>query len=175
MPGKNADAAWEKGFYCPKCPTCGQPNFTKDPVAGSGRECVSCHTPIKRLSWRKTLEPRMGFCAEKEARPVPMHRPEHDFKTDDYYIGDPHRNLIAKQIFEVNGQTLQIESTSNDSLVVIGQTDYKVCPACGYASETGIPLEQKNSRGYRCVNKEGNSAEYRLSHDFKTDVAKLPL
>ena len=67
MPGKNADAAWEKGFYCPKCPTCGQPNFTKDPVTGSGRECVSCHTPIKRLSWRKTLEPRMGFCAEKEA------------------------------------------------------------------------------------------------------------
>lgn len=173
MPGKNADAAWEKGFYCPKCPTCGQPNFTKDPVAGSGRECVSCHTPIKRLSWRKTLEPRMGFCAEKEARPVPMHRPEHDFKTDDYYIGDPHRNLIAKQIFEVNGQALQIESTSNDSLVVIGQTDYKVCPACGYASETGIPLEHKNSRGYRCVNKEGNSAEYRLSHDFKTDVAKI--
>lgn len=98
---------------------------------------------------------------------------EHDFKTDDYYIGDPHRNLIAKQIFEVNGQALQIESTSNDSLVVIGQTDYKVCPACGYASETGIPLEHKNSRGYRCVNKEGNSAEYRLSHDFKTDVAKI--
>lgn len=92
---------------------------------------------------------------------------------DDYYIGDPHRNLIAKQIFEVNGQALQIESTSNDSLVVIGQTDYKVCPACGYASETGIPLEHKNSRGYRCVNKEGNSAEYRLSHDFKTDVAKI--
>ena len=173
MPGKNADAAWEKGFYCPKCPTCGQPNFTKDPVAGGGRECVSCHTPIKRLSWRKTLEPRMGFCAEKEARPVPMHRPEHDFKTDDYYIGDPHRNLIAKQIFEVNGRALQIESTSNDSLVVIGQTDYKVCPDCGYASETGIPLEHKNSRGYRCVNKEGNSAEYRLSHDFKTDVAKI--
>lgn len=173
MPGKNADAAWEKGFYCPKCPACGQPNFTKDPVTGSGRECVSCHTPIKRLSWRKTLEPRMGFCAEKEARPVPMHRPEHDFKTDDYYIGDPHRNLIAKQIFEVNGQVLQIESTSNDSLVVIGQTDYKVCPACGYASETGVPLEHKNFRGYRCVNKEGNSTEYRLSHDFKTDVAKI--
>lgn len=47
------------------------------------------------------------------------------------------------------------------------------CPACGYASETGIPLEHKNSRGYRCINKEGNSAEYRLSHDFKTDVAKI--
>lgn len=83
------------------------------------------------------------------------------------------RKSVDTLIFEVNGQALQIESTSNDSLVVIGQTDYKVCPACGYASETGIPLEHKNSRGYRCVNKEGNSAEYRLSHDFKTDVAKI--
>ena len=115
----------------------------------------------------------MGFCSEKEPREVPMHRPEHDFKTDDYYIGDPHRNLIAKQIFAVNGQTLRIESTSNDSLVVIGQTEYRVCPVCGYASETGIPLDHKNVRGYRCVNQESKSAAYRLSHDFKTDVAKI--
>ena len=173
MPGKNADAAWEKGFYCPKCPTCGQPNFTKEPITGVGHECVSCHTPIKRLSWLKTLEPRMGFCAEKEPREVPMHRPEHDYKTDDYYIGDPHRNLISKQTFQVNGKVLQIESTSNDSLVVIGQTDYKVCPVCGYASENGIPLDHKTVRGYSCINKEGKNKDYRLSHDFKTDVAKL--
>ena len=58
------------------CPTCGQPNFTKDPVTGAGRECVSCHNVIKRFSWLKTLEPRMGFCAESEVRDVPMHRPE---------------------------------------------------------------------------------------------------
>lgn len=173
MPGKNASNAWEKGFYCPKCPACEQANFTKEPIDPSGRECVSCHTPIKRFSWLRTLEPRMGFCSEKEPREVPMHRPEHDFKTDDYYIGDPHRNLIAKQIFAVNGQTLRIESTSNDSLVVIGQTEYRVCPVCGYASETGIPLDHKNVRGYRCVNQESKSAAYRLSHDFKTDVAKI--
>lgn len=49
------------------------------------------------------------------------------------------------------------------------------CPACGYASETGIPLEHKNTKGYRCINREGTSTEYRLSHDFKTDVAKSPL
>ena len=115
----------------------------------------------------------MGFCAEKEPREVPMHRPEHDYKTDDYYIGDPHRNLISKQTFQVNGKVLQIESTSNDSLVVIGQTDYKVCPVCGYASENGIPLDHKTVRGYSCINKEGKNKDYRLSHDFKTDVAKL--
>lgn len=173
MPGRNVDAAWEKGFYSPKCPTCGQPNFTKEPISATGRECVSCGTIIKRHSWMKTLEPRMGFCAEKEVLDVPMHKPERDYKTDDYYIGDPHRNLIAKQTFDVNGQILQIESTSNDSLVVIGQTGYNVCPICGYASEGVIPLEHRNTGGYLCINKEGKGSEYRLSHDFKTDVARI--
>lgn len=173
LPGKNTETAWEKGFYCPNCPTCGQPNFTKEPVTNAGRECVSCHNVIKRFSWLRTLEPRMGFCAENEVRDVPMHRPEHDYKTDDYYIGDPHRNLISKLSFQVNDQLLQVESTSNDSLVVIGQTGYKVCPVCGYAKEEGIPLSHKTMRGYICTNNEGKGIEFRLSHDFKTDVAKI--
>ena len=173
LPGKNAGHSWETGLYCPHCPSCGQPNFTKEPIPSEGRECVSCHQIIKRFSWRKTLEPRMGFCAEKEDRPVPMHRPEHDYKTDDCYIGDPYRNLIRAKSFSVNGQTVRIESTSNDSLVVIGQTDYRVCPVCGYAKEQGIPLQHPNMRGYTCVNQEGKGTDYLLSHDFKTDVAKI--
>ena len=36
-----------------------------------------------------------------------------------------------------------------------------------------IPLEHKETKGYRCINREGTSTEYRLSHDFKTDVAKI--
>ena len=173
MPGKNAEMSWEKGFYCRECPFCGQPNFTKDPVGATGRECVSCHTIIKKYAWLKTLEPRLGFCAEKEVHEVPMHRPEHDYKTDDYYIGDSHKNVISKLSFTVNEQSLLIESTSNDSLVVIGQSPYKVCPICGYASETGIPLKHKTPNGYTCVNQEGKGQEYHLSHDFKTDVAKI--
>lgn len=173
MPGRNAENAWEKGWYCPSCPYCGQPNFTRDPVTGSGRECVSCHQVIPRLRWLKTLEPRMGFCAESKPRDVPMHRPEHDYKTDDYYIGDPHRNLIRKMRFTVNGQILQIESTSNDSLVVVGRTRYRVCPVCGYATDGELPKPHETSRGYPCLNKEGKGTEYLLSHDFKTDVVKI--
>lgn len=172
-PGKNTDISWEKGFYCPKCATCGQPNFTKEPISPLGRECVSCHTIIKKNQWLKTLEPRRGFLAEKTVREVPLQRPEHDFKTDDYYIGDPLRNVIKALKFSVNDQIVQIESTSNDSLVVIGQTSYKVCPVCGYANETVIPPNHKNANGYPCVNKEGKSNEYRLAHDFKTDVARI--
>lgn len=172
-PGKNAEASWEKGHYCRACPTCGQPNFTKDPITGQGRECVSCHTLIGRRFWEWTLEPRMGFAAEENAREVPLHRPEHDFKTDDYYIGDPHRRSINKLSFEINDKVLRIESTTNDSLVVIGQTPYMVCPVCGYAHESEVPLSHKNSAGYTCKNDQGTASEYRLAHDFKTDVARI--
>lgn len=172
MPGKNGDSSWEKGFYCEQCPHCGQPNFTKEPVTREGRECVSCHQVVKRRFWRDTLEPRFGFCAGKE-EPAPLRRPQRDYKTDDYYIGDPHRNLICKLVFQVNNQALEVESTSNDSLVVIGQKEYKVCAVCGYASDNGVIPEHRNARGYPCANKEGKGMEYHLSHDFKTDVAKL--
>ena len=176
MPGKNGDSSWEKGYYCYQCPHCGQPNFTKEPVTWEGRECVSCHQVIKKFFWQRTLEPRFGFCAESDALDAPLHRPQRDYKTDDYYIGDPQRNLICKLVFQVNGQSLEVESTSNDSLVVIGQNGYKVCAVCGYAEDSKkgeLPLKHKNMRGYPCLNKEGKGISYHLSHDFKTDVAKL--
>lgn len=173
MPNKTGESSWERGYYCPQCPSCGQPNFTREPITSAGRECVSCHRIIGYRYWRKTLEPRMGFVAEPEVRPVPMHQPERDFKTDDYYIGDPHRNLIQKRVFQVNDQILSIESTSNDSLVVVGQSAYTVCPVCGYATEGPLPLKHKNSNGFPCRNQDGKGTEYRLSHDFKTDVVRL--
>lgn len=173
MPGKAGESSWERGYYCPKCPSCGQPNFTREPITGQGRECVSCHGVIGYRYWRKTLEPRMGFIAEPETRPVPMHRPERDYKTDDYYIGDPHRHLIQRRFFQVDGQTLSMESTSNDSLVVVGQSTYKVCPVCGYATEGPLPPKHKTSNGKLCHNQDGKGTEYRLSHDFRTDVVRL--
>lgn len=172
-PGKNADISWEIGSYC-QCPSCGQPNFTKEPLV-KARPCVSCQKPIPRPRWRKTLEPRLGFCADVEKRdePVPMHRPEHDYKTDDNYIGDPQRNLLLEQEFYVNGNRVRIASTANDSLVVVGQTRFQVCPTCGYADPIKIKPGHKTPRGYPCPNKEGMGREYTLSHDFKTDVARV--
>lgn len=172
-PGKNAELSWEIGAYC-RCPSCDQPNFTKEPLR-TVRECISCHKPIQRLRWRKTLEPRLGFCSDisKRGEDVPMHRPEHDYKTEDNYIGDPQRNVLLEREFYVNGGRVRVASTSNDSLVVVGQTRFKVCPICGYADATGIPTGHRTMRGYPCPFKEGTEKEYNLSHDFKTDVARI--
>ena len=175
--GSNGSLDWEKGEYCESCPNCGELNFTKDYVGENGRECISCHNNIPKNNWKPTLEPRRGFIAALDRKPVPMHRPERDFKTNDYYIGDKQRNLISKLSFKVRGKTVDVESTTNDSLVVIGQTKYYVCPMCGYSSDEKI-TEHQNYNGFDCEytsenDKINGSKVYKLSHDFKTDVAKI--
>ena len=175
-PGRNMADAWERGYFCRECPQCGQANFTKELLDGK-RECVSCHTLIPKVRWSKTLEPRLGFFADLVVNEVPMNKPEHDYKTDDIYIGDPQRNILLEQEFYIDGNLLKIASTSNDSLVVVGQTEYRVCQVCGYAMDmgSGAPIgPHKNAHGYACPNSDGRSTkEFRLSHDFKTDVARI--
>ena len=166
--------SWENGFFC-QCPECQQPNFTKI-LSATGKECVSCHQIIKKRNWNKTLEPRLGFIAESKPEPVPMKRPEREYKSDDYYVGDTTCNRINKQIFECNGQKVEVESTTNDTLVVVVSTNYTVCPVCGYAVEGSSALfsiPHKTAAGYTCSLKEKPKGQFYLSHDFKTDVAKL--
>lgn len=170
--GKAAGSTWENGFYS-DCPLCGQRNFTKEFIPkGENRECVSCHKGIPQRKWHITIEPRLGFQAESEGQPVPLHRPERGYKTDDYYIGDPNRNVINRRIFRINGRKVVMESTSNDSLVVISRESYRVCPRCGYADDK-FPDTHKNGRGFLCEGESKDAKEYYLSHDFKTDVVKL--
>lgn len=172
--GSNPGNTWEIGNYCPVCPNCGQPNFAKGKIIGK-RECVSCHEPIPKTRWQETLEPRLGFYADVDAdQTVPLRKPEHDYKTDDIYVGDPQRNVLQEQEFYAQDRLLKVASTSNDSLVVVGRTEYQVCKACGYAHDIRIPDNHKNARGYRCPNTDGKATKkYRLSHDFKTDVARI--
>jgi ATP-dependent helicase YprA (DUF1998 family) len=175
MPGKNSQDGWERGMFsiCPD-PNCKQLNFTKDYIPKSGRECVSCHSNISFWRWSKTIEPRRGFLTDGKQQPVPMRRPERGHKTDDYYIGDPHSNTISKREFMINERNVLLESTTNDSLVVVGDTEFYVCPVCGYAEECRFPDQHKNARGYQCTYKSTDTTQkYRLSHDFKTDVAKI--
>lgn len=173
LPGKDNSSAWEEGFYC-ECPNCKEPNFsTKKLTRSAGAECISCGQKIPGIRWQRTLEPRRGFWTEGKPTPAPLRKPERDYKTSDYYVGDLQRKEIEKLRFEVNESVVQLESTANDSLAVVGMTAYSVCPVCGYASDTGIPPEHKDARGFVCRNKEGTHKDYRLSHTFKTFVAKI--
>ena len=174
IPGRNTGGAWETSYYC-ICPNCKEPNLSADPMTktnGYKVNCVSCGKPIPKGIWAATLEPRMGFMTEDNPKEVPLRKPERDYKTDDYYVGDIHRKEIKKIRFQTSEGDVELESTANDSLAVVGQTAYHVCQLCGYADENNFD-EHKNSQGFPCANKTGNNRVYRLSHTFRTDVAKI--
>lgn len=172
---KKDDNSWEIGHFsiCPN-QDCKQENFTKEDVS-QGRECVSCHKKIPKNAWKQTLEPRMGFIADLKTEEVPMKRPEREYKSEDYYVGDTSRNQIGKWVFEVNGHKVEVESTTNDTLAVIVKAEYAVCPVCGYATEgtAEFKIPHKTAFGYNCVCGKKPTKTFYLSHDFKTDVAKL--
>lgn len=173
LPGKDNSDAWNKGYYS-ICDNCKEPNYSFGRLTKrNGANCISCGKKIPGLRWSATLEPRRGFWTEGKPTPAPMRRPERDYKTEDYYVGDVQRKQIDKLRFEVNGMQVELESTANDSLAVVGLTTYRVCPVCGYATDNVIPMEHRNARGYVCSNKDGNGQEFRLAHTFKTFVAKI--
>lgn len=170
---------WEYGWYA-KCPNrnCEADNFYNDNDLREDFTCRSCGHKIVKIFWHKTLEPRRGFIAgnsgNDKPKPVKMRKPEKNYKTDDVYIGDPSRRIIDKRIFSINGNFLEIESTANDSLVVRTQTKFSVCRTCGYATGKGESYSRKhqNAFGSKCSN-EGAGFEFYLTHEFKTDVARI--
>jgi hypothetical protein len=133
---------WEYGWFA-ECPnsSCKSENFYSENVLRGNLTCRSCGEIIKKGFWHKSLEPRRGFIAGSygvdKPKPAKMRKPEKNYRTDDFYIGDPSSNLIEKRIFTVSGNKIRLESTTNDSLVVRTQTKFAVCGFCGYATGKG--------------------------------------
>lgn len=173
------DSGWEHGYYA-KCPYCEEMNFTQDIKARTvGVPCFSCGQIIGKRFWKQTIEPRLGFITEDpNGKPVPMHKPERDYKTDDYYVDDGKGMVLETHSFRIGEETVRLQSSKNDSLAVVGYGEHIVCPVCGYATDDGEPVlkeHHKNPRGYLCgYRAEGNRLPtYHLSHVFKTDVAAI--
>jgi len=173
------DTGWEYGYFA-VCPVCKENNFTKNPSARtSGSKCISCGHNIKSGYWRQTVEPRLGFIVENaNGQSVPMHRPERDYKTDDYYVGDGTRTVLLTRDFQVGNEIVRLQSTKNDSLAVVGLGEHVICPICGYATndgETVIEEKHKTPRGYECSYRANGRGltPVRLSHVFKTDAAAI--
>lgn len=155
-------------------------------------ECVSCHKPIAKGNWVEAVEPRGGFVAESKSEEVPMSRPEKIYHSQDSYIGDGKN--IDEQQFLVNGKTIMLRSSENDSIMVTSNTNFYVCLHCGFAygfhdiirDDTGkkdkdamksismqatsikVKKNHYNTHGYICDNKSFYARK--LNHVYKTDV-----
>ena len=177
--------------YLSKC-DCENMNYSKMPISTDGIPCAICGKELKNRDFYKSIEPRAGFIAEEDIKDVPLSSQERKYKTEAIYIGDKTAYPINKYNYEFENIKLEVESTANDSLVVISTDFFYVCPKCGYsiASDEVSKLKEYDYKGFGCGhienNKDGHKnpfgkgkcsntslTRYKLHHEFKTDVAKI--
>lgn len=177
---------WEE-VYIAECKneSCKTWNYRRTEPSRDGEKCISCQSVIKKAHWEKAIEPRKGFIAESKAAEVPLRKPDRSFKSEDYYIGDPQRQVMPKKTFLINGmQKLQMETSTNDSLMVVCKDNFFVCERCGYSisSVTGKNEKDFNSSAPSFEKKHtspwgkecnGKLWKRELCHAFKTDVVQV--
>ena len=177
---------WEE-VYIAECrnSSCKTWNHRKTEPSADGEKCISCQNIIEKVRWKKAIEPRKGFIAESKPKAVPLRKPDRSFKSEDYYIGDLQRQVMTKKTFLINGlNKVQMETSTNDSLMVVCKDDFFVCEKCGYAisSVTGKADKDFNSfaKTYEKKHdsswgKDCNGLLYKreLCHSFKTDVVQI--
>lgn len=182
---KTVGLGWET-VYIAQCdnPSCKTWNYRSKKPESSEEKCVSCHKNINQRSWKQAIEPRRGFVADDNPKDVTMRKPDKIYRSDDFYIGDIQRQVMQKYTFIMkNGNKFQMETSVNDSLMVVCNDDCYVCPRCGYSkSMESLKDKDFNSHQKRVKKKHltpwGKSCEvemekYKLCHVFRTDVVRL--
>lgn len=71
--------------YIAECSVCNHINYRNMPVGLDGQPCVVCGSKLSRMDFRKSIEPRAGFIAEKDSKPVPLSSQERKYKTEAIY------------------------------------------------------------------------------------------
>lgn len=184
---------WHTG-YIGTCSNkdCKTVNYSITPITNEGIACSACGKKLTMMNFYESIEPRSGFVAERKSRDVPMTRQEKNYRSEDYYIGNTSARTIDKHRYLFNSIEVQVESTTNDSLMVKSFTNFYVCPLCGYAvaEDEGIgekevekqmrerALTVKTARSHESLYGQHNCnchdlVRRSLHHEFKTDVAKI--
>ena len=179
--------------YIAECHYCNNINYSNMPISKEdGKPCAICGKELKSRDFYKSIEPRSGFIAEEDVKPVPLSSQERKYKTEAIYIGDKNAFPINKYEFEIESIKLEVESTANDSLVVKSTDFFYVCPKCGYSIASDEMSKLKEYEDYRKdaarieKTKSGHKnpfgrgkcsntslTRFCLHHEFKTDVAKI--
>lgn len=185
LPQKTGQS-WET-VYIAQCgnPSCKSWNHSSVKPESPGKECVSCNNMIGETRWMQAIEPRRGFVAEDKPKAVPMRKPDRTYRSEDFYIGDPQRQTTQKYGFIVeNGEKFQMETSVNDSLMVVCNDDFYVCPRCGYAESVSENKEKGKFNSHKSILEKKHTSPWgklcsarmeknKLCHVFKTDVVHL--
>ncbi len=173
---KTAD--WEI-FYTAECPQCKNMSYSKKPVDSAS--CIACGSTIES-GWNKNIEPRKGFVVgngPSDIVPAGRRKPLKYHRGDITYLGDTERHELGLNTLHWGENQIEIQSTTNDSLMISCDTVFHVCNNCGYGKSRKesknykfvVNEKHKTSYGQECANIK--LYPYKLSHIFKTDVIQL--
>jgi len=157
--------------YFRTCPKCKKINLFL--TERTGGECKFCGENMESVTIDFFIEPVNGFKTGKTKSSASL-KPKRSYAGEVFYVGGGKDN--NKLVY--SGESLIIETTTDDELMVINKSDFYMCPKCGYSKiVTGrvrtpeIVEHHSNCRQYEC-NCEDLS-KIRLGHSFKTDVARI--
>lgn len=181
--------------YLGKCQNeeCQAINYSITPIDIEGVKCSCCGELLMPIDFHESIEPVSGFVTERNAKEVPLSRQEKNYKSEDVYIGNTESKTIDKFYFKFNRINVDVESTTNDSLMVKSFKTFYVCPKCGYAlaedetipGDNEVNRQIKNKAHKITTTKKHESlfgqydcdchelVQYSMHHVFNTDVAKI--
>lgn len=165
-------AEYPKNYFC-TCPTCRKINIFL--ARNDGSNCKYCGQSLSTETADYYIEPINGF-KSGETKESTRLKPKRSYAGEVSYVGggktDDRRLVI--------GNTIGVETSSNDQLLVMNKSGFYMCPVCGYSDiyktgpKTPTTLKKhKNFKQFECPNDE---LEYlHLGHKFETDVARFTI
>lgn len=171
--GIKKDEQFPKNWFV-TCPTCKRINvFLRK---SDNTDCKYCGTSISTETVEYYIEPINGF-KSGETKESTRLKPKRSYAGEVSYVGNGKTD--EKRL--VIGNSIGIETSSDDELLVMNKSGFYMCPICGYSDivkRVGLKSPQtikthKTCKQYSCTCDE---LEYlRLGHKFQTDVARFTI
>jgi len=161
-----------KKYFYYDCESCGRLNISNVQFFGTDN-CKYCGNKNEDIKDNFFIEPSLGFKTGLNKESTRM-KPVKSYAGEVQYIGggdiDEHTTNINDSIF--------IETSSNDKLVIKNKANFYVCNFCGYGEvdKTNLRISSKKAKHPNCFKRICSNEELsliRIGHVFKTDVARI--
>lgn len=159
--------------YFTTCSRCQKINvfFSKRTIT----ECKYCGKMISGEYAEHYIEPINGFKTGLNKESTRM-KPKRSYAGEVSYLGGGKKDDVFVSLRNV----INIETSTDDRLLIMNKSDFYLCPVCGYSEiakkrvQTPTTMKiHKNYRQYNCTCDE--LEKVRLGHSFQTDVARFTI
>lgn len=162
-------------YYYHSCSSCKQ--ITISPSSIEACSCGAINTSGKETF----VSPIYGFQSGDISSAETSQKPKRTYSSETVYLNKGTSNNDKKTIISNLGKGLEIETTSDDELLILNTNNFYYCEDCGYTKiNNNVYLDQihdseghRTSYGGKCENNVFKRTH--LGHILKTDITKITL